>query len=65
MDGMEAARVIREEGFDKIPIIALTAQALKGDRQKCLQAGMNDYISKPIKREAVFAMVKKWTMDRK
>jgi CheY-like chemotaxis protein len=36
---------------------------MKGDREKCLEAGMNDYISKPIKQEAVFAMVKKWTVN--
>ncbi|MCP5049891.1 MAG: response regulator, partial [bacterium] len=61
MDGIEATHVIRSKGFTEIPIIAMTAQAMKGDREKCLEAGMNDYISKPIKQEAVFAMVKKWT----
>ncbi|MFC2155352.1 two-component regulator propeller domain-containing protein [Acidobacteriota bacterium] len=60
MNGIEAARHIRRKGFKDIPIIAMTAQSMKGDREKCLEAGMNDYISKPIKREAVFAMVKKW-----
>jgi signal transduction histidine kinase/ligand-binding sensor domain-containing protein/CheY-like chemotaxis protein len=64
MNGMEAARKIRKLGFVDIPIIALTAQAVKGDREKCLEAGMNDYISKPIKREAVFKMVKKWTLEK-
>jgi len=62
MDGIEATRTIRARGFEKIPIIAMTAHALKGDREECLQAGMNDYISKPIRREAVFAMVKKWAL---
>jgi CheY-like chemotaxis protein len=61
MDGKEATRVLRSKGFAQIPIIAMTAQAMKGDREKCLEAGMNDYISKPIKREAVITMVKKWT----
>jgi len=60
MDGIEATRVLRSKGFAQIPIIAMTAQAMKGDREKCLEAGMNDYISKPIKGEAVIAMVKKW-----
>jgi CheY-like chemotaxis protein len=64
MDGIEATRVIRSRGFTEIPIIAITAQAMKGDREKCLAAGMNDYISKPIRREAVFAMVKKWALKR-
>jgi len=62
MDGIDATRTIRSRGFKKIPIIAMTAYAMKGDREKCLQAGMNDYISKPIKQEAVFAMIKKWTL---
>lgn len=60
MSGIEACRVIRRNGFTSIPIIAMTAQAMKGDREKCLASGMNDYISKPIKREVVFDMVKKW-----
>jgi len=64
MDGIEATRTIRARGFEKIPIIAMTAHALKGDREECLQAGMNDYISKPIRREAVFAMVKKWALKK-
>jgi CheY-like chemotaxis protein len=64
MDGIAATRAIRSRGFAQIPIIAMTAQAMKGDREKCLEAGMNDYISKPIKREAVFAMVKKWAFNK-
>ncbi len=64
MDGIEAARAIREKGYQEVPIIAMTAQAMKGDRERCLKAGMNDYISKPIKREEVFKMVKKWALDK-
>jgi len=60
MDGKSATRAIRSQGFAQIPIIAMTAQAMKGDREKCLEAGMNDYIPKPIKREMVFNMIKKW-----
>ncbi|MCK4763484.1 MAG: response regulator [Candidatus Aminicenantes bacterium] len=60
MNGLDATRVIREQGFVDIPIIAMTAQSMKGDREKCLDSGMDDYIAKPIKREAVFALVKKW-----
>ncbi len=51
-------------GFDKIPIVAMTAHAMKGDSQKCLDAGMDDYMAKPIKREIVFAMVNKWVIER-
>ncbi|NIM11983.1 MAG: response regulator [Candidatus Aminicenantes bacterium] len=65
MDGIEATRMLRRQGFHHIPIIAMTAQAMKGDREKCLEAGMDDYISKPIKREIVFEMVKKWAINRR
>jgi two-component system, sensor histidine kinase and response regulator len=59
MDGKEATRAIRKNGFGRVPIIAMTAHAMKGDREKCLEVGMNDYITKPIKREAVFAIINK------
>lgn len=60
MDGYEATRTIRSAGFKEIPIIAMTANAMKGDRELCLEAGMNDYITKPIKREIVFQCLEKW-----
>jgi CheY-like chemotaxis protein len=59
MDGKAATRAIREKGFDRVPIIAMTAHAMRGDREKCLEAGMNDYLTKPIKRETVFALIEK------
>jgi two-component system, sensor histidine kinase and response regulator len=64
MDGLEATRQIRRQGFAEIPIIAMTANAMKGDREICLAAGMNDYISKPIKRELVFAILERWLYNR-
>ncbi|HID69440.1 MAG TPA: response regulator [Desulfobacterales bacterium] len=60
MDGYEATRQIRKLGFTDIPILAMTANAMKGDRELCIEAGMNDYITKPIKRDIVFEMLDKW-----
>ncbi|MDX1451350.1 MAG: ATP-binding protein, partial [Oleiphilaceae bacterium] len=68
MDGYETTRAIRRgatEGVPvAIPIIALTANALAGDQQKCLDAGMNDYLSKPIDPEALANMLVKWLHPR-
>jgi len=65
MDGLEATRAIREKGFDTVPIVAMTAHAIKGDKEMCLEAGMDDYISKPIKRQVVFEILEKWVLDRR
>ena len=47
-----------------IPIITMTAEAMKGDSGKCLKAGMNDYIPKPTKRDVVFKIIKKWCWEK-
>jgi two-component system, sensor histidine kinase and response regulator len=60
MDGQEATKLIRGKGFVDIPIIAITADTIKGDREKFLKCGMNDFVSKPIKREIIFQTVNKW-----
>jgi PAS domain S-box-containing protein len=65
LDGYETSREIRkheisENNLKPIPIIALTAAALPGDREKCLDAGMNDYITKPVTRQVIAASIKKW-----
>jgi CheY-like chemotaxis protein len=63
MDGFEATRGIRNDKDGKntkTPIIALTANAMKGDREKCLEAGMDDYISKPLHPEDVFQTIEKF-----
>ena len=60
MDGLAATKELRANGFNSIPIIAMTANAMKGDREICLGAGMNDYITKPVKREIIFEIIEKW-----
>jgi len=60
MDGMQAARVIRSEQKVQPVIIAMTANAMQGDREDCLGAGMNDYICKPFKPHEIAAMIIKW-----
>ena len=61
MDGYAAIRQIRkDEHLKHLPIIALTAKALKGDRQKCIQAGANDYLSKPVDYDGLIRLAKAW-----
>ncbi|WP_407313508.1 response regulator [Desulfosporosinus sp. SB140] len=61
MDGYEALRRIRQiSKFANLPIIALTAKAMKNDREKCIQAGASDYISKPVNLEQLFSLLKIW-----
>ncbi len=61
MDGFEATAEIRKkEKFKKIPIIALTAKAMQGMREKCLAAGMSDYVSKPIDIDKLLSLMRVW-----
>jgi len=61
MDGYEAMRVIRtKKEFSRLPIIALTAKAMKNDREKCIEAGANDYISKPVDMDKLLSMLRVW-----
>jgi len=65
MDGLDAARAIRQaeaaRGGDNghVPIIAMTANAMAGDREMCIGAGMDGYVTKPVKREVLFAEVER------
>jgi two-component system sensor histidine kinase/response regulator len=56
MDGLTATRKLREQGFT-IPVIAMTANAMKGDRERAIESGMNDYLSKPIKAQELFEVI--------
>jgi len=62
MDGFEATRAIRQMAGDirDIPIVAMTAHALKGDHHHCLEVGMNDYLAKPVRHSALIAVLKKY-----
>ncbi len=65
MDGLEATRQIRLLEGEQPVIIAMTANAMQGDREDCLKAGMNDYISKPIKLEVLVDLLEKWAIEIK
>ncbi len=61
MDGYETMRVIRQNvSFQRLPIIALTAKAMKGDREKCLEAGASEYLAKPVNTEQLLSSLRMW-----
>ena len=64
LNGLETTKILRSKGFEQIPIIAMTANTMESDRKNCLESGMNDYISKPIRREVVFQILKKWIFEK-
>ena len=63
MDGLEATRTIRQYAKQQPIIIAMTANAMQGDKEICLDAGMNDYLSKPVKPEELVNILEKWAIE--
>ena len=65
LDGFATTAALRQReedrGQERTPIVAMTARAMTGDRERCLAAGMDDYLSKPVRRERLYAMVDRWT----
>src|SRR5260221_8790793 len=61
MDGYQTMQVIRQNAaFRRLPIIALTAKAMRGDREKCLEAGASEYLAKPVNTEQLLAALRMW-----
>jgi CheY-like chemotaxis protein len=61
MDGYQTIEKIRQDrAYRRLPIIALTAKAMKGDREKCLQAGASDYLAKPVNTEQLLSALRMW-----
>jgi CheY-like chemotaxis protein len=61
MDGYQTIHAVRSDAsFRRLPIIALTAKAMKGDREKCLEAGASDYLAKPVNTEQLLSALRMW-----
>ncbi len=66
MDGYETIRAIRElDALRNLPIIAVTAKAMKGDREKCIDSGASDYIAKPVDLDQLFSLMRVWVHERR
>ncbi|MGI4849921.1 MAG: response regulator, partial [Janthinobacterium lividum] len=64
MDGLEATRRLRADGrFDRLPVIAITAKAMKDDQEQCLKAGASDYLAKPIDLDRLYSLMRVWLPD--
>ena len=65
MDGYEAMQAIRKKNqYRNLPIIAITAKAMTGDREKCIRAGASDYISKPVDVDQLLSLLRVWLYDK-
>jgi len=63
MDGYDTIRAIREiPAFGRLPIVAVTAKAMKGDREKCIEAGAWDYLSKPVDSMQMLSICRSWLL---
>ena len=63
MDGIEATKLIRSKGTAQPVIIAMTANAMQSDQEECLKAGMDDYLSKPVRVDSLKSMIQKWAIQ--
>jgi CheY-like chemotaxis protein len=62
LDGYDTIRIMRKlDAYKNLPIIAITAKAMKGDREKCIEAGASDYLSKPVNTEQLLSLLRVWT----